>query len=388
MALKFDDETMRAFTLLGALTSSNSKKRARAKCATYELDEYNRQQEINFDADIGKPCTAEEEDYLIRDLSEKSIRIVDKDKYVKRINEPGHRSVLQAFVDLAKPKYLHVASNHFLSMLDSLRVEFPNFSEVVDEIKAFATASMITDTPFYFPPTLLVGPPGIGKSEFMSKFSQYAELPFKVLNMSGDRDVLKLKGTSPHWGNSQPSELVKFMSNIDVANPLVMIDELDKAGGKDKSENVQETLLTLTERSTSKQFEDAFIGSPTINLSHLIYIATANDLSRIDETLLSRFLVFKIENLSREQRSDIIRQIYRVIHDEYKAEDYVERRMDDEVCEYLADMDISLREVKRILNRSLCRTLSRYKDTKLNFEIGDITGGYKKEPERRTIGFI
>lgn len=54
----------------------------------------------------------------------------------------------------------------------------------------------------------------------------------------------------------------------------------------------------------------------------------------------------------------------------------------------MADMDISLREVKRILNRSLCRTLSRYKDTKLNFEIGDITGGYKKEPERRTIGFI
>lgn len=365
-----------------------------------EALELRKAKEANVDQTSSTKETSTDEDPKIIFMPDGLLRLVDRKQFLERYKEDKPKNaggrVLDDFKGLVRPKNTLVATYQIISEVECLYSEFPNFHEVIDEVRNYAYKSMITNTPFSIHPFLFVGPPGIGKSAFMLRLSDVLKVPVKIFNMAGDKDTVKLRGLSQFWSTGAPSELVKFASNSEYANSVVLFDELDKAGAGFNADsgsnagNVQEVLLTLLEKSTSSRFEDAYIGTPTINLSYLNFMATANTLERIDEPLISRFQVFKIEKIKREQLLEIIKNIYLDVRVDFKAEDFLESYVHDYVCAQLADSNLSIREIKRLIMRAMCKALIRaHTDNKrVTLSLQDITTNDIEEEPKRSIGFI
>src|SRR3546814_797853 len=101
-------------------------------------------------------------------------------------------------------------------------------------------------------------------------------------------DVKVLKGVTRGWASNRPSRMVEFIEQTKVANPLFVLDEIDKAGqGYGNGGDPQEALLDLLEPGNARRYQDIYLMTEC-DLSHCLYIATSNSLERLPEPLLSR----------------------------------------------------------------------------------------------------
>jgi hypothetical protein len=139
-----------------------------------------------------------------------------------------------------------------------------------------------------FAPVLLVGTPGTGKTRFAQRLSDLLGTPNTVINLAGMSDVKVLKGVTRGWASNRPSRMVEFICQTEVANPMFVLDEVDKAGsGYSNGGNPQEALLDLLEPGNARRYQDIYLMTEC-DLSHCLYIATSNSLARLPEPLLSR----------------------------------------------------------------------------------------------------
>ncbi len=176
--------------------------------------------------------------------------------------------------------------------MDELYDELPNFSEVLDDIrKHIALCSSSTDA-MEVPPMLLLGEPGIGKTHFGKRIAQLLSTGFGFVSMSSLTAGWVLSGASSQWKNSKPGKVFDTILNGKYANPVMVIDEIDKAGG-DSQYDPLGPLYSLLERDTASNFIDEFVEIP-IDASSVFWIATANDESRIPEPILNRVNVYEI----------------------------------------------------------------------------------------------
>ncbi|MGB3423952.1 MAG: AAA family ATPase [Castellaniella sp.] len=138
-------------------------------------------------------------------------------------------------------------------------------------------------------PILLVGLPGTGKTRFAQRLSDLLGTPNTVINLAGMSDVKLLKGVTRGWSSNRPSRMVEFIQQRGVANPLFVLDEIDKAGVSAGSYggNPQEALLDLLEPGNARRYQDIYLMTEC-DLSHCLYVATSNSLSKVPEPLLSR----------------------------------------------------------------------------------------------------
>ena len=140
-------------------------------------------------------------------------------------------------------------------------------------------------------PLLLVGLPGGGKTRFCRRVSDLLGTPNTVINMAGMTDVKVLKGVTRGWASNRTSRVVEFMLQTKTANPLFVLDEVDKTGcyggnGGDP----QEALLDLLEPGNAARYSDVYLMTEC-DLSHCMYIATSNSLARLPDPLLSRLRI-------------------------------------------------------------------------------------------------
>ena len=174
-----------------------------------------------------------------------------------------------------------------------MRTDMPNLSKVIDRIEACCALSAFAREPLRIPPLLLVGPPGVGKTHFAKCVADMLGAPSFVYALESAETVSVLTGSEKHWWQSETGQLFRLVVQSDFANPVVVLDELDKvsSGNHYKPANALHAVL---ERATARHLRDKCIDL-VFDASYVVYIATANRLSPIEASLVSRFELFHVE---------------------------------------------------------------------------------------------
>jgi hypothetical protein len=202
----------------------------------------------------------------------------------------------------------------WVKQVEKLAQDFPNFEGVVRRIIAPHLSILDQGGHHRQSPILLVGEPGIGKTYFANAIAKVMGLHGALfINFAEETNGGSLAGSSPFWSNSSPGRLFEFMAWGDgwgrsVANPLVILDEIDKCSA-DRYDPLA-ALYSLLEAETAARFQDQALSDIVMDVSRVRFICTCNSLDRIPEPLLSRLTVFEIERPSADQVRAIMRFMF------------------------------------------------------------------------------
>src|SRR5260221_6429829 len=195
-----------------------------------------------------------------------------------------------------------------LPQMQALFEELPNFAEVLEHIRRQLALCLDSEDDVELPPILLLGGPGIGKTQFARRVSQLLGTGYGFVPMSSLTAGWVLSGASSQWKNAKPGKVFDTFLNGEYANPVIVVDELDKASGDGQYDPLG-ALYELLEVETATRFIDEFVELP-IDASGAVWLATANDAARVPEPPLNRLTVYEIEPPDDAGSLRIARTIY------------------------------------------------------------------------------
>lgn len=163
--------------------------------------------------------------------------------------------------------------------------------------------------PIRLPPILLLGPPGVGKTWFMAGLARALGLPFRHFPMNLATLADGLSGSHPIWRASAPGLVARTLLSERVANPVILIDELDKPPAAAIGGDLYRPLHALLEPENARAFVDDCIGV-AIDASAVIWVASANMTDAIPAPILDRLLVVEVGAMSQGDRVTVVRSVY------------------------------------------------------------------------------
>jgi len=161
-------------------------------------------------------------------------------------------------------------------------------------------------------PFLLVGPPGSGKTRFASELAHTLGLPLNIISGSAS-DTAGLQAVSRGWATAMPCGPVNAILRHGCANPVLLVDEIEKAKGSNNNGHIWSTLLSMM--NGDGQYYDSCLMA-NVDLRYVNFWATANSIQNLPEPLLDRFIVIEVPGPSVEHADSILDTI---IADEAKA---------------------------------------------------------------------
>jgi ATP-dependent Lon protease len=195
-----------------------------------------------------------------------------------------------------------------LPAMDHLYDEMPNFAQVLDDVKRQLALCEDSRDALEITPTLLLGPPGVGKTHFARQLAGLLGTGMGFVSMSTLTAGWVLSGASSQWKGARPGKVFETLVDGQYANPVMVIDEIDKTSGEHAYDPLG-ALYSLLEFDTAHAFTDEF-AEVAIDASQVIWIATANDDHSIPEPILNRMNVYQVEAPDAEAARGIARRLY------------------------------------------------------------------------------
>lgn len=307
-------------------------------------------------------------------IIQKSPRLTEVDRVVKKLlsKKVGCR-ILQ--------------SNNVISNLERLISSAPNMTAYLDTVIAqvYLHSQFPSDTPFRLIPTLLVGPPGIGKTYIINQVAKALKFPSSEIQLAQATEAFILSGCPRGYTNSSPGEFVDAIAKSSAINPIVILDEIDKAGYQQTDRPaVTGPLLRVLEQETARAFEDSSLRIP-VDLQHISWIATANDLSGIPDAVLSRFHIIRIEDLSTSDKNIQIQQICQRVLERLEIDNIIDADVSTEAIEKYSHL--SIRTWQQRLQLAIAEQFHRR--GALNIKItAECMDRFEQKIPSRPIGFI
>jgi ATP-dependent Lon protease len=293
----------------------------------------------------------------------------------RALKSPELEAFYEDMLELGAERFVTTPSS--TGALEPLYEDCPNFGEVLDDLKRYLGLAIAGGASFNLMPVLLLGDPGVGKTHFGKRLASVLGTEFEFISMNALSAGFVITGSSSTWKGAKCGKVAERLVKGKFANPVVLLDEVEKATGSTQSDPMA-ALYQLLEPETSRAFHDEFI-DVDLDASQVFWVLTANSLEGIPTALLSRMAVYEVPAPNNEQAAAIARRVYAGLLRELNIK-HIDADLADGVLDKLSD--VSPREMRKALLDGLGHAVAAGRDALVPEDVR-----VKADLARRRIGF-
>ena len=240
---------------------------------------------------------------------------------------------------------------------------------------------------------LLVGPPGVGKTSIGRSVADALGRKFYRFSLGGMRDEAEIKGHRRTYIGAMPGKFVQALKEVEVANPVIMLDEIDKIGASYQGDPAS-ALLEVLDPEQNSDFLDHYLDL-RVDLSKVLFICTANQLDTIPGPLLDRMETLRLSGYVAEEKLGIARKHLWPKQLQRHGLNDEQLKINDAGLKYVIDSDCREagvrtleKQLARIMRKSIVRLLDE-KEDKLRIgkkDIDDLLGRPPFQPDKPMRG--
>lgn len=243
------------------------------------------------------------------------------------------------------------STHHADEIAAALHMDFPWLSEATTHVWHSLRHNIASgQVGARIAPVLLNGPPGIGKSAWARSLARLLGTPDMIIDATVENASFALVGSQRGWSTAGPGRLLGLMLAQQIANPLVIVDELEKSGEPNSNNghafSLPNALLPLVETVTASQWTCPYFQCQ-FDMSFINWVFTTNSLRSLPAPLLSRIRVISVPSPSQTQVNDVVLREAAKRHLTSFTTETVTTAL---ARAYEAGQEINLRTVKRALD--------------------------------------